>query len=358
MVRIEAIEARAYRIPTDAPEGDGTLRWDSTTMVVVEVRAGGKTGLGWTYGSRAAATVVHELAEIVVGRDAMEVGAVGRAMIARLRNAGPSGIGATAVSAVNVALWDLEAKLLDQPLASLLAPMRDRIPVYGSGGFVTYTDEQLCTQLAGWIAEGITAVKMKVGAEPERDPERMRKARSAIGPGATLMIDANGAFDSSRALAFAHAAVENGVAWFEEPVPQSDRAGMRRVHEGAPAGMDIAAGEYLWAPAEARDLVEAVDVLQADVTRCGGITGFLEVAAIAEASRLPLSAHTAPTLHVGVACAAPTMLHVEWFHDHVRIEQMLFEGAPRPVGGGLAPDRERPGLGVTFRRSDAERFAL
>lgn len=358
MVRIDAIGARAYRIPTDAPEGDGTLLWDATTMVVVEVRAGGRTGIGWTYGSAGAATVVREIEEVVVGGDALAVGATHRAMMARLRNAGAGGIGATAVSAIDIALWDLKAKVLGQPLAVLLDAVRDRTPVYGSGGFVTYDDDRLCAQLARWVDHGIRSVKMKVGADPERDPDRMRKARRAIGPDVALMIDANGAFDPGQAIAFAERAAEHGISWFEEPVPSADPDGLRRIRDRAPPGMDIAAGEYLWAPADARPLLDAVDVLQADVTRCGGITGFMEVAAIAHAWAVPLSSHTAPTLHAAVACAAPTLIHVEWFHDHARIEQTWFDGAPRPEDGLLAPDRERPGLGVTFRSSDAERFLL
>jgi L-alanine-DL-glutamate epimerase-like enolase superfamily enzyme len=360
MIPLTALSARAYNVPTERPEGDGTLRWDSTTMVVVEVRAADEVGLGWTYGAAAAASVVEQmLRDEIVGYDALAVRARNQAMVARLRNVGPGGIGAQAISAVDIALWDLKAKLLGLPLVRLLDPVRGEVPLYGSGGFVTYDDDQLVRQLAGWVEQGLGAVKMKVGADPSRDGQRMALARAAIGE-AQLMIDANGAFGAKEALAFAHSAAQYEVVWFEEPVPQDDLQGLRLLREHGPPGMQIASGEYGWQLLELRRLLEAgaVDVLQADATRCHGITGFLDAAALAHAFGVPLSSHTAPTLHVAAGCAAPTLQHLEWFHDHVRIEQMLFEGAPTPRAGALAPDEGRSGLGVELKRADAERFAL
>jgi len=355
---VTELRASVFTVPTDAHESDGTLEWDETTLVLVEVEAGGETGIGWTYGAAAAARVVEdELAAVVSGLSALDVRGAQLAMRRRLRNAGYPGIGAAAVSAVDIALWDLKAKLLGVPLVTLLGGIHDEVPVYGSGGFCSYTDEQLARQLAGWVDAGIPRVKMKVGRDPGRDLDRVRVARLAIGDDAELYVDANGAFNPERALRCADAYASWGVTWFEEPVSSNDVDGLRLVRSKAPAGMEIAAGEYAYTPGDFRALLGAVDCLQADVTRCGGVTGFLQAGSLGEAFELDLSGHTAPTIHANVMCAVARVRHVEWFHDHVRIERMLLDGFIEPAGGALRPDRSRPGLGVEFKRADAERYA-
>ncbi len=355
---VEQVSASAYTIPTDKPESDGTLAWDSTTVVVVEASAAGVVGCGWTYAPAAARDLVDDLlAPVVRGQEALDVGAAYAAMQAALRNAGYPGLGAMAVSALDVALWDLKARLLDLSLASLLGRVRESVPIYGSGGFCSYTDRELEEQLCGWVAEGIPRVKMKIGREPERDPERVRAARRAIGDETELYVDANGAFSPKQALRFLREVEDSGVTWFEEPVSSRDLAGLRLVREAAP-GVDVAAGEYAYTLADFRELVGAVDCLQADVTRCGGISGLLAAAALAEAHELDLSGHTAPTIHGHVLCAVPKLRHLEWFHDHVRIERLLFDGFLEPHGGVVTPATGRPGLGVELRREDAAELAV
>jgi len=356
---IEHVEVAAYRIPTDLPEGDGTYRWDSTTMVVVQVAAGGARGLGYSYADTAAARVVEEkLAQAVLGRSPCDIPACRAAMIALLRNLGADGIGMLAVSAVDAALWDLKAKLLDLPLVTLLGEARGSVHVYGSGGFTTYSMDQLQRQLAGWVERGIPRVKMKVGLGIPEDLQRIRWAREAIGASAELFIDANGAYTPREALSLAQQASCYGVTWFEEPVLHLDLAGMRLVREHAPEGIAIASGEYGFTLGYFRNLVGAgaVDVVQADATRCG-ITGFLEAAVLCRAHYVPLSAHCAPTLNLHPCCADPAVRHLEYFHDHARIEQLFFNGYVEPVQGELAPDLTRPGLGVTLRE-EARRYRV
>ena len=358
---IEKIEARAYSIPTDAPEADGTFAWDRTTIVIVELWAGGTCGLGYTYASAAAAQIVRDtLAPVVLHQDALSVPRLWKAMIGAVRNIGWRGVCANAIAAVDVALWDAKAKLFEVSLAQLFGMARDSVPIYGSGGFTTYSDDRLSKQLAGWVHEdGCTSVKMKVGADPARDPHRMQVAREAIG-NAGLMIDANGAFACKQALAFAQTAAQLDVIWFEEPVSSDDLAGLRQIRDSAPPGLEIAAGEYGYEPFYFKRMMDAgaVDVIQADATRCCGYTGFLEAAALADAQPLPLSAHTSPALHLPVCCAAPRLRNIEWFHDHVRIERMFFDGVPVPQRGEIRPDSSRPGHGLIFKRADAERFAV
>jgi L-alanine-DL-glutamate epimerase-like enolase superfamily enzyme len=357
-VAIERLDVSAYEIPTDEPESDGTLDWDSTTIVVVEAHAGGRTGIGYTYGHRATAVLIDDLlAELATGREALDPEGTWHEAARRLRNTGRPGIGYMALSAVDTALWDLRARLEEQPLASLLRQRHEALPVYGSGGFTSYSDERLADQLARWIDEGIPRVKMKVGREPERDPERLDTARNAIGD-ADLYVDANGAFDIDDAVGWAERYAEWDVRWLEEPVSSADPAGLRRVRERA--AMDVAAGEYGYVLADFRNLLEAraVDCLQADVTRCGGVTGLLFVSDLAAAHGIELSAHCAPAVSLHPFCAVESVRHLEWFHDHVRIESLLFYGAPTPTNGALHPDLSRPGNGLELRRSDAERFAV
>jgi L-alanine-DL-glutamate epimerase-like enolase superfamily enzyme len=353
---------RAYTIPTDAPEADGTFRWDATTLVIVELDAGEARGIGYTYSHRTAAPLARELVKKhLVGQNPFDTNALFAAMRQSQRNYGREGVAATALSAVDIALWDLKARILNQPLATLLGCVRDASPIYGSGGFTTYNDAQLSKQLSGWIAQGIPRVKMKIGTHPEQDPHRVAVARKAIGDDTELFVDANGAYSRKQALYFAelfHA--EQNVTWFEEPVSSDDLDGLHLLRNRAPAAMDIAAGEYGWTAMYLRTMMnaEAVDVIQADATRCGGVTGFMDAVALAEAHPLPLSAHCGPTIHMHLGCAARPLRHVEYFHDHVRIESMLFEGFRAASNDGcMHPDFTRPGLGIEFKNKDAERFA-
>ncbi len=359
-VRVDRVEARACTIPTDAPESDGTASWTRTTTVVVHASGGGHEGIGYTYADPPTAGVVTgKLAEIVRGRDAMDPPGAWQAMQGAVRNLGRVGIAATAISAVDVALWDLKAKLLGLPLASLLGRFRERVPIYGSGGFTSYDDERLAEQLAGWVErDGCRWVKMKVGTEPERDPARVAAAKAAIGP-AILFVDANGAYGVKQAMHLGRVfATEHDVRWFEEPVSSDDLAGLRRVRDHVPSPMEVAAGEYGYEPEYFLRMMQAgaVDVQQADATRCGGVTGFMQAASLCGAFEIDLSAHCAPALHRHLGCAAPRFRHLEWFHDHVRIERMLFDGAPVPREGMIEPDPSRPGLGLDFKRQDAAAY--
>lgn len=361
-VPIKQIEARAYKVPTDAPEADGTFAWKATTLVVVHVTAGGAQGVGYTYADSATATLIRDLLGATIqGFDALAIPAAWVALTRSIRNLGRPGICSMAISAVDAALWDLKGRLLDLSVATLLGTVHDGSPIYGSGGFTSYDVKQLEQQLGGWVASGIPRVKMKVGTDPDADPRRVRAARKAIGDSAELFVDANGAYSRKQALELADRfAAEARVTWFEEPVSSDDLEGLRLMRDRAPAGLEIAAGEYGYDLNYFRRMLEAgaVDVLQADATRCGGITGFLKAAALAEARGLPLSAHCAPTLHTHAACAVPNFRHLEYFHDHDRIEHMLFDGAPIPSGGVLYPDRSRPGFGIEFKQCDADRYAV
>lgn len=360
-IPVEKLSVSAYTVPTDLPEADGTIAWNKTTMVLVEVTAGNQTGLGYSYADTATATLIKDkLAEIVVGHNALDVTDRYYAMPHEIRNLGRPGIVSMAISAVDTAMWDLKAKLLDLPLVILWGQVRQKVDIYGSGGFTTYTHEQLQKQLGGWADQGIGRVKMKVGTQPGQDLERVKVAREAIGPATELFVDANGAYSRKQALRFAQEFAGLGVSWFEEPVSSDDLEGLRLLRDRTPAGMDVAAGEYGYDLWYFQRMLEAgaVDVLQADATRCGGFTAITGAAKLVEARSMQLSAHCAPALHVHVGCALEPMRHLEYFHDHVRIENMFFDGGPQPVNGALQPDLSRPGLGLEFKRKDAKKYQV
>lgn len=355
---IDSLRVSAYTVPTDLPEADGTFEWSETTLVLVEILGNGKTGIGFSYADRACAGLIDRvLRRDVEGGDPFATRALWQKLRRRLRNIGRPGLGAMAIAAVDLALWDLRAKLLNAPLCRLLGLMRDRVPVYGSGGFTSYSVPQLQRQLEGWVSEGIPRVKMKIGTDPAGDPSRIHAAREAIGD-AELFVDANGAFDRKQALRLCGKLAEEHVTWFEEPVTSDDPEGLRLLRDRAPDGLEIAAGEYGFDAACYRPLLQAVDVVQVDITRCEGLTGFLQAAVLCDAAKVPLSAHTAPSMHLHACLAVPGMRHLEYFHDHVRIERLFFDGVAAPTDGSLCPDLTRPGHGLEFKRKDAERYAV
>lgn len=362
--RVADLRPAVYRIPTDRPEADGTISWDSTTLVLVEAQAdSGECGRGYSYCAAGAASVVCDvLRPIVCGTQLAELPRAWTRMVAAVRNIGRQGVAATAISAVDIALWDLRARLEGTPVAALLGRQREAVAIYGSGGFTSYADHELVQQLAGWVEQGIPRVKMKIGTafgtQPHVDLERVRLARNAIGPVAELFVDANGAYSPRQAVDLAERFAEQDVSYFEEPVSSDhlDQLAFVRNH----VRMAVAAGEYGYDPWYFQTMLShsAVDILQADVTRCLGVTGWLQAANLAFASGVPFSAHTAPSLHSHLGCAAPAIAHVEYFHDHARIERLLFDGAPQPVDGCLRPDVAAPGFGLELKSQDADHWRI
>lgn len=361
---VDGVTTAVYTVPADQTEADATLAWSSTTLVLARVRCGDVFGLGYTYGAPATAQVVEDhLAGAVVGRCAWDTAAVNEAMNEAVRNIGRPGLVAGAVSAVDIALWDLKARLLGLPLARLLGAARAEVPVYGSGGFTTYGAARQDAQLRSWVEEqGISRVKIKIGeawgTRQSRDLERVAEARRSVGADTELYTDANGAYSRKQAIRVARGLDGEGVTWFEEPVSSDDLEGLAQVRA---AGMpDVAAGEYGYDLTYFRHMLAAgaVDCLQADVTRCGGVTVWMRAAALAEASGLQVSGHCAPHVHAHTGAAVPNLRHVEWFHDHVRIETSLFDGALQPSGGVLRPCVPgRLGHGLSLRE-EAEPFRV
>jgi L-alanine-DL-glutamate epimerase-like enolase superfamily enzyme len=361
--QIDGVQISAYEVPTATEqESDGTLTWDSTTLVVVELRCGGHTGLGYTYcDPTAGALIESKLSSILEGADPMMPQRIWSEMQMATRQMGHDGINAMAISAVDVALWDLKSRLLGLSLADVLPRFRDSVPVYGSGGFCNYTAEELRRQVEGWASEGFRSVKIKVGRDAQTDPDRVALVRSVVGPDAEVMVDANGANNAHQAVDWAtRYRQEFGVSYFEEPVSSDDLAGLALVRSRAPAGLAVAAGEYGWNLPYFQRMLDAgaVHILQADVTRCGGITNLLRIDGLCTARCMPFSAHCAPGISAHACCAMESVVHIEYFFDHYRIESMLFDGTLKPDQGLLTPDRSRPGLGLELKREEAARYQV
>jgi L-alanine-DL-glutamate epimerase-like enolase superfamily enzyme len=361
MESISSSTVRVYKVPTDAPEADGTIFWNSTTMVLVELGAGEVRGIGYTYADAATGKVAeHLLKTIIASADPFHHSALWMKMQRSVRNLGNCGIAAMAISAIDTALWDLRARLMNVPLVQLLGAARESIAVYGSGGFTSYDDRQLLSQLGGWAEQDFPFVKMKVGTHPEDDPRRVQVARSAIGENIPLFVDGNGAYTPKQAIHLAEVFHDSNVTWFEEPVSSDDLYGLHFVRSRVPPPMEVAAGEYGYTMPYFENMLAAqsIDVMQADATRAQGITGFLAAAAVCDAHQIALSAHCAPSLHMHPCCAVPRARHLEFFHDHARIERLFFDGFCEPRQGHMFPDLSRPGLGLELKEKDAGKFLV
>jgi L-alanine-DL-glutamate epimerase-like enolase superfamily enzyme len=296
-----------------------------------------------------------------MGRDPMDVPGALEAMVRAIRNQGRPGVVSMAISAVETSLWDLKARLLGVSVAKLLGQVREQVPLYGSGGFTSLSDEELEQQLGAWVHElGIPRVKIKIaegwGGAVERDIDRTRLVRKIIGEDADLYVDANGGYTRKQAIRIARRLCDSGVTWFEEPVSSDDLEGLREIRDLI--DIDVAAGEYGYDLAYFQRMLSAgaVDCLQVDVSRCGGITEFMRAAALAAAHSVEVSAHTAQSLSAHVCAALPNLRHIEYFADHARAERLLFDGVLEPTGGTLTPDPDRPGFGLELKRQDAERY--
>jgi L-alanine-DL-glutamate epimerase-like enolase superfamily enzyme len=359
--RISGLNVSAYTVPTDSPESDGTFEWNSTTLVLTEIRSGDKTGVGYTYGDTSIATFINKkLKPLLTGHSPYDINKLFDLMSVAVRNEGHCGLAYMAISAVDAALWDLKAKLLNLPVCSLIGQVHDGALIYGSGGFTSYSNDQLEKQLGGWSNSGFTAVKMKIGRQQDKDPERIKVARDAIGKDTQLFIDANGAFTAKQALTLTEQVENFGIYWFEEPVSSDDLDGLAFIRQHVPTRIQIAAGEYGYNLYYFKQMLQqkAVDVLQADATRCGGITGFMRAGYLSEAFHIPFSFHCAPALHLHAAVCLSGFYIGEYFHDHARIEQLFFDGAPQAINGHLNPDLSQPGFGLTFKYQDAEKYKV
>jgi L-alanine-DL-glutamate epimerase-like enolase superfamily enzyme len=336
--------------------GDATRRVESVGFVIVRVTTReGLEGVGVTYnevGGLATTTLIdRDMTPRMLGRDPLETEAIWQDFSQYLRGVARKGLMYCALSAVDIALWDLKGKMLDLPLYKLLGGDRTRVPVYASGGWTSYSDEELVEEMVRVVGHGYNLVKFKVGVDggnnPGRDLERVRKVREAVGPATRLMLDANNCWDAATAVQFANRVKDFDILFLEEPVPADDIPGLARYKRGT--DLPLATGEHEYTKFGVRDLVlnEAVDVVQVDGTRVGGYTELLKVAAITQAWNLKLAPHAMEYVHSHFVSAAPNSLFLERLLIFEEVSANVFKDAPWPKDGYLEiPDL--PGLGLTL----------
>lgn len=356
MIRHVIREARADLIASPVQTGfqDATRKVETVGMCVIRVNTDqGLTGIGVTY-HEVGGEAIKEMIERyygpkLIGRDPFETEEIWEELFHYARGVGRKGLSFCALSAVDIALWDLKGKIMDLPLYRLLGGNKKKVPVYASGGWTSYDDDALVAEALEMVRRGYKMIKLKVGVEGgrniRRDTQRCRKVREAIGPDIGFMVDANNAFHSGDAVRLANEIREYDILFFEEPVFADDIPGLRRFRQGT--DIPLGTGEHEYTRYGARDLIlgEAVDYLQMDVTRCGGITEMLKVIALSQAWNLAFAPHAMEHIHMHLVSAAANGAFLERLFLFEDITAMVFKDAPVPEEGILTiPDK--PGLGL------------
>lgn len=357
-LKITGIEATAFTVPHTRPIGSALGTYDGAGWIVVHVHtAEGPTGCGFTMGldtrgnAAVLACIEHDLAPLAEGRDALAPEALWQAMWAPMKPRMRAGIGLQALSAIDIACWDIVAKSAGLPLNRLLGGYRQNVPVYGSGGWVTLDDGELVAECQAFAEQGITAYKIKIGTK--RDVERVALLRREMGDDFTLFVDANQRYIVREAVEMSHRLAEFGVGWLEEPVIADSVDDLAETARRS--AVPIAAGENTYLRWGFREMCErrAVSFLQPDAVRCGGVTEFMKAAHLADAFNVSLTSHLAHELHVSLVGASPAGYLVEYVN---LFDPGLFDGDFTVKDGHLrVPDS--PGHGVAFNMDMVRRLA-
>lgn len=354
--RIARVDVHLVSTPVAAGFADATRTVECVGFTVVRVTTDqGLEGIGLTYhevGGEATRSLIRKnIAPRIMGRDPLETEVLWNELFHYLRGVGRKGLTFAALSAVDLALWDLKGKIVGLPLYRLLGGNRTRVPVYASGGWTSYSDEQLVAEMQDMVARGYSHIKFKVGVDgatnPRRDAARVRKVRDAVGPDVKLLIDANNCWDAATAVQFANTVRECDILLFEEPVLADDIPGLARFKRGT--DIPLATGEHEYTRYGVRDLIlaEAADIVQADGARAGGYTEMLKIAALTQAWNLRFAPHAMEHMHLHLVSATPNAPFLERLRLFEDITSLVFKDAPQPVDGHMhIPDL--PGHGLTL----------
>ena len=354
--RIAAIHVHLVSAPVEGGFADATRKVESLGFVIVRVLTKeGHEGIGITYnevgGEATAELIRRNIVPKLIGRDPLETEVIWQEMFHYLRGVGRKGLTYCALSAVDIALWDLKGKILDLPVYKLLGGNSTQVPVYGSGGWTSYSDDELVAEVTGMVSRGYTAVKFKVGVsggtDLRRDVERVRKVREAVGPDIQLMVDANNCFDAARAVQLANRIREFDIFFFEEPVFADDIPGLARFRRGT--DIPLATGEHEYTKFGVRDLLvnEAADIVQVDGARVGGYTELVKCAALTQAWNVKFAPHAMEHIHLHFAAATPNVLFLERLLIFEGISDQVFR-SPLPPAQGVMEIPDLPGLGFVL----------
>jgi L-alanine-DL-glutamate epimerase-like enolase superfamily enzyme len=355
-MKIDEVRTEWLRLPLKQSIADSSHLLRCIDLILVEVRAGEHSGtsymLSFDYGPALLKSYVdQELKRHILGQCADSIRTIYQANLAASEYVGQEGLAMWGTAAIDVALWDLLARRLDVPATLLFGRHRTSVPVYGSGGWLSYTDEQLADEVASYVCRGFAGVKIKIGGDEDRDVERVRSVRKAIGPKPMLMVDANQALTLERAIRLARRLEDCHLEWFEEPLPKHDIESY--VQLARHTEIPLAAGEREFGVQPFRRVMEAraISVVQPDLLRVGGVTGWRLVAGLAETNLLRVAPHFYREYDVHLAACQPNIIAIESFDWLEPILEHPFE-----VREGLAHVPVRTGFGVTFRPEAIREF--
>ncbi len=350
-MKIETVETELYHIPLCKPVVDAIhgVQRDFSLIVVKITTDDGATGMGYTYsvgqvGGTSIATLIKDnLAPILIGEDPRRIEQLWSKMWWALHYVGRGGIAVFGLSAVDTALWDLKARLADEPLWRFLGGHDNKVEAYGGGIDFDMTIDQLLEQTQGFLDAGLRAIKIKIGRDSiTEDCERIAAVREFLGPGKKLMVDVNMKWSVEKALRAVRAFEKYDLHWIEEPTIPDDVEGNRRIEMEGP--IPVATGENLHSIYEFRQMIAegGVSFPDADISNLGGITALMKVAHIAEAYNRKLTTHGIQEMHVNCLAAIPnaSLLEIHAF----RIDDFLVHQLEIKDGYAYAPDR--PGHGV------------
>lgn len=352
--KIRDVKVHLVSMPVQGGFSDATRKVETIGYTIVRViTEDGLEGFGVTYhevGGEATKLLIEKnIAPRIIGRDPFETEVIWADMFQYLRGVGRKGLMFCALSAVDIALWDLKGKITNLPLYRLFGGNKKEVPVYGSGGWTSYSDEELVEEMKELVSRGYQMIKFKVGFNggnsPSRDVERVRKVREAVGPGIGIMLDANNCWDAAAGARFANRVKDYDIMFLEEPVFADDIPGLKKFKMST--DLPLATGEHEYTKYGVRDLVinQAADIVQLDGTRAGGFTEMLKVAAVTQAWNLKFAPHAMENIHIHLVSACTNALFLERLLLFEEITRDIYVDAPEPVSGMMTiPDK--PGLGL------------
>ena len=366
-MKITDISTTLLHCPKGIPIQDATMptpKTDGRSQLFVHIYTDeGYEGLGMAEATPGTRQVIQDaLSRILIGKDPSDIEKLWDQMFWAVRGFGRKGVAFCAISAVDIALWDLKGKILGLPLYKLLGAYTDSVPIYGSGGWTNFTEKELIQEMEGYIESGINRVKMKVGKDygksEREDINRVEAVRKAVGDDVTIFLDANNGYYKKQAIYMAKEFEQFQVGWLEEPLIPDDIGGMANVSQAT--HIPIASGEHEYTKYGFRDLVQrgGADIVQPDIARVGGVTEWMKIAHLCQAFNLPIAPHAMQLPHLHVACAIPNLKAVEYMNTQLEGDRIWYTEFPEQRNGMWSPFKDKPGLGLELDHYSISKYQI